>query len=280
LLNRHGEAVFNGKSEALYVGDMVKYGPFGPRGGAQVGIVLMMCPCYTNKLQCSEDPLVSVRWADSYSSVIPFLLDILRSDVQRPVATPPEALVMPLRDTQNQLVLCGMGRPLFIDTVVQRYRTNDNYALTGSATDTGSVRAVAGQQGGKAWITLDFKSDSLTGNRAYRYDYPAYAWRGVHQPACDYQADGGRAVPLRATKQKLDEQSFPPPQKLNSALPRIEACTPAERAALPWSIPQLTRLGSPAPSVEIRHAVDACPSAAAQASDTPQSPHQLPPTAP
>ena len=71
LLNQHGKAVLNGKSEALSVGDMV-IGPFGPRGGAQVGIVLMMCPCYTDELQCSEDLLVSVRWADLYSSITPF----------------------------------------------------------------------------------------------------------------------------------------------------------------------------------------------------------------
>ena len=238
------------------------------------------CHRYTDELQCSEDLLVSVRWAGMYRSITPLLLDILWADVQRSTATPLEARDMPLRNSENLLALCGMGRPLFIDTVVQRYRTNDNYALTGSATDVGRVHALAGQHGGKAWITVDFESDSLTGNRAYRHDYPAYAWQGVHQSDYDYHAEGGRAVLLRATKQKVDELSFPPPQTLNSALPQVGARTPVERAALPWSMPQaqLTRLGSPAPSAKTRHAVDACSPAPAQAGDTPQSPHQLPPT--
>ena len=165
-----GEPLLDYNEEQICIGDLVMIPPVAGVGRI-MGIALFNI--FHNGIQT-----VRIRSSDNYSNATPRSLIVCSSDS----ATLGQDIVMlgpqdsPYRDAFEDLVLCGMQRPLFYNCFVESHLPLKHRLYTGSVPSMGRVTGVVIATGGNASLTLQFPQS--TGN------FPAFVWR------CNHTVDG------------------------------------------------------------------------------------------
>ena len=164
-----GALLLDSNGESLCVGDLVMIPP--ATGDEQtMGIALF------NLSIGGGVQLVQVHTSANYSQASPSSLTVYfpSSTTLGPDTIMLDPRELPFRDALGDLVLCGMGRPLINNCLVEKYRPWAHSLFLKSAPPTGRVTGITHATGGNALIVLQLTQGTGT--------FPPEAWRCNHSP--------------------------------------------------------------------------------------------------